>query len=228
MRRPFRLLLSLVGLLLVAAVGLVVWAYFASQHVDPFYREALAVDRDAQKQHNHEMLRQSSALVSNARRPGQWQAKFTADQINGWLAVDLVQNHGEALPPEFSEPRVSTAQDLLTVGVRYNGSISSVIFLEVDAKIHAPNVLAIRIRRARAGNVPLPLSSIIQNVLDGARESGWRIEERQIDGDPLLLVTLPPPRDSRDNELSLDALQLSPEGIFVSGRTQRAGSKPPR
>ena len=40
-------------------------------------------------------------------KAGHWEIRFTADEINGWLAVDLVKNHPNALPPTLKDPRVS-------------------------------------------------------------------------------------------------------------------------
>ena len=50
--------------------------------------------------------RQTAALNNHLRRMGGWEAHFTDQQVNGWLAVDVPKNHPDLLPPEISHPRV--------------------------------------------------------------------------------------------------------------------------
>ena len=67
---------------------------------------------------SRELESRATALYSEARQPGQWQAAFTSDQINGWLALQLAEVYADALPDEISEPRVAIEDDHLTVGFR--------------------------------------------------------------------------------------------------------------
>ena len=53
------------------------------------------------------MLRDIAAIESAVNTPGRWQTTITAEEINGWLAVDMVKNHPKLLPPTFHDPRVA-------------------------------------------------------------------------------------------------------------------------
>ena len=50
---------------------------------------------------------------------GRWQALFTAEQINGWMAVDLARNFPNTLPPGVVDPRVDIRPEGVTVACRY-------------------------------------------------------------------------------------------------------------
>ena len=65
---------------------------------------------------SRELESRATALYSDARQVGQWQALFTAEQINGWLATQLVQNASGELPANIRDPRIAIASDVLTLG----------------------------------------------------------------------------------------------------------------
>src|SRR5215467_5920384 len=64
--------------------------YWACQQSPPFYNQALAQDPATAHSASDALVRQAAELASDVRRPGRWQAQFTAEQINGWLAYDEV------------------------------------------------------------------------------------------------------------------------------------------
>src|SRR5687767_2691292 len=121
MRQPLRLAIVLTSGAAILAVASLLAVYRASQQVPDFYREAITADTQRQAAASKEMLRTATALVNNAQHEGEWEAEFTEEQINGWLAVDLVENHGQALPPEVQDPRVSIRPDGAKIGWRWRG-----------------------------------------------------------------------------------------------------------
>ncbi|MEX0585761.1 MAG: hypothetical protein WD176_03905, partial [Pirellulales bacterium] len=82
------ILLSLVILLLLVG-GVVLVGYFAAQQVPEFYERELAVDRSRQQAASNEMFNRTKKLETATKNIGYWEALFTAEQINGFLAVDL-------------------------------------------------------------------------------------------------------------------------------------------
>ena len=156
------------------------------------------------------------------RKPGKWHTHFTAEQINGWLAVDFVKNHLAALPPLFHNPRVSIDSDGIVLACRYEGGIvSTVLTLTVEPYVPEENVLALRIVRVRAGLVPMPLEKVLDGISDAARRSEWRIEWRQSGGDPVALLSAPPPDNAGDLAVKIETVRLGKGDIFVSGSTER-------
>jgi len=120
-RRPLKIMLwvGLAAAALLAVMALVL--YRGTQHVPEFYQQALtsAVPTAPQIQVGDEFERQALNLHNQATKPGPWQAEFTDEQINAWLAAILPRNHPQALPAETRDPRVKITERGVQVGWRY-------------------------------------------------------------------------------------------------------------
>ncbi len=216
-------ILSVVFVAVATAGGLsALWAYRATQQVPQFYQVAVAIEPEVQKQASDECLEQAAALAGDVRKFGHWEAEFTAEQINGWLAVDLKENFPDLLPPEIQDPRVQIGAHEATLACRYQpDQVASVLSLTFDVYPYAPNVIAVRIVRARAGALPLPLNQVLEAITDAFQSLNVQLQWRQADGDPVALITIPPPRDKHDRPLELESLELRDGFIYVAGETLR-------
>lgn len=215
-------LIFLIGLLLVAAAGIFA-LYRAVQYVPPAYQTALAMDAQLQVRRSDELLQQASALSNQVRKPGKWEAVFTAEQVNGWLAVDLMKNHAGAVPPGFHEPRVAIEPGDVRMFCRYEkDGVSSVLTLAVEPFLPEPNVLAVRIRAARAGLLPVPLGEVLKGLSKAAAEADLRLEWRQSDGDPVAILPMKEARDDHGNAVRIDKLEVRAGEIYVAGTTSPA------
>ena len=222
MRKKLRIAAILLGVVLLMVLAGLSVVYWASQQVPEFYTEVVDVDPDVQRQASEEMLQQTTALISDVKQEGRWETIFTAEQINGWLAVDLVENHPDALPDMFRDPRVAIEPDTLTVAVRFQqGRTSSVLTLPVEPYLPKPNLLALRIRKARAGLVPVPLGSLLDHVTEVAGQMGFHLRRRYEEGDPVLIVLMPSPGEEDDKLLQIDTLKLNEGEIYAAGTTSR-------
>ena len=221
MRKKLRIAAVIgLSLLVLAAVGLFV-LHMASQQVPAFYRQAMAMEPAVQRQASDQMLQQATALASDLQKEGRWQALFTAEQINGWLAVDLVENHPKALPKTVRDPRVAVSRDRVTLACRFRrGSFSSVLSLTMEPCLPEPNVLALRICKARAGLLPVPLGEILDRISKAAGEANLHVRWRQVDGDPVVFITIPPPRNQEKRGVRIEELRADPQGIFLAGSTE--------
>ena len=159
-RRLVTVALVVLGLVLVVSLGLTT-VYWGSQQVPEFYEQALAEDPQAAEQASGEMLEQAAALASDIEQGGRWEAVFTAEQINGWLAVDMERNYPDLLPSSLSDPRVAIEPDTFWIACRIDrGKLKGVVSMAADAYLARTNVVALRIRHARAGILPLPLDDV--------------------------------------------------------------------
>ncbi len=220
------LIVSCAAATMLAAAG--AWAYWVSRQVPPFYAAALAQPTASVHQASDALLRETAALVSDLRKSGRWQAQFTADQINGWLADDLEKNHPSLLPATISEPRVAIENNRLMIGFRWQRPRWSVVVsLSADVYLREPNVVAVRIRKVRAGGLPLPLKNVLHDLIAAGRSLDLQIEEQQIEGDPLLLITPPQDGDYGNLLVQLDSLELHDGQLYVAGRTQRGDQSLP-
>ena len=212
MRRKSRIILILLcGFVLLLTVGAFV-LYRASQHVPEAYCEALKGDPVEQREAGEQLERQITALQTATQQPGRWEALFTADEINGWLAEILPEKFSETLPESLSDPRVAIRPDKMMAFVRFReGGFSSVITLTVEPYVPEPNVLALRFHGIRAGAVPWRLDEIVRGTTEAARQHDVDIEWRMVDGeDPVARIPI----------VGLDKCKLGRGELYLSGTIQ--------
>ncbi len=222
MRKFFRIAGFSTLVLVLIAAALALWAYRASQQVPDFYEQALQIDPAAEAQAGYELEREILDLRNESREPGRWEANFADEQINGWLAVDLVKKFPGVLPGEVSDPRVAIEPEQVQVACRYKSKrVSSVLSLAVEVYLtDEPNVVALRIKRARAGALPLPLKKVLDSLSQAARKAQLQLRWVQKDGDPVALVTIPDRYEEIEGRLQVDSLQLDQGNMRISGQTE--------
>ena len=209
----------------LASLAFVAALYFGWRSEPAFYGAALAVDRDGQIRGSNELLEQASALVNDVRKQGSWQALFTVEQINGWLAIDLPKNHGDLLPPELDRPRVLLNRGRIVVACRRGaGAMGTVVTLSVEPYLAKPNELSIRICSARAGWFPLPLQPILDQLSQGAADAELPLRWEQADGDPIAVIGIIPRRND-GQVMWVESLEIHSGELFLAGST-RSGSWP--
>ncbi len=210
-----------VSLLLAAGIA-VLLVYQASQSVPKFYQDAVAVNATEQFDERDSFVARASALASDLQNEGHWQSLFTSDEINAWLALELSGNYAHLLPPEIRDPRVSITSDGAALGCYYRtGEIDTVVSVKFEAYLHSPHVVAVRIRSARAGALPVPLGHILDGISHVARELNLRLEWRKSHGDPVALVTLPRLGEVPNESLRLESIELREGELFVAGTVGR-------
>jgi hypothetical protein len=216
--RIIRVALILVGVLIVlAALGLLGIRY-ASRYEPAFYQEALNLDRDTLEKGSDRMIHQATALANAVRKPGHWKFLFTAEQINGWMAVDMAKNHPRALPSNLHDPRVAIDAQQITIACRLEQpGVNSVLSLTIEPYVPEPNTIALRIVKARAGLLPMPLSKICDGLSNAANGSTVQLQWKLADGDPVAMLSFPQTDGSRSVEI--ESLQLANGEILITGTT---------
>lgn len=205
-----------VGVVLGLA-GLIVAALL--WHEPAFYGRENRLPPAQQRAASEAFLERAAALTSVGLHPGAWQTSFSEDELNGWLGWDFSRNLAELLPPEFSEPRIDLAPGRARLGCRYGRGWSSTIWsVELAAELREPNVLAIRLCRARAGAVPVPLGGLLAAITSAAESGTWRLRWEQCQGDPVAVFTIPSRRDAR-HELWIAGLVLAEDRLTLAGQS---------
>jgi hypothetical protein len=211
-------MVALVVIGAVASLGL----YRASQQVPTFYQRAL-VGTAAKHDSGERFEQQALALHNQARRQGQWEARFSEDEINGWLAAVLPEKFPQALAHGISDPRIDIDGDLMRLAVRYErGSTSTVVSLAARVQLTTePNEVAIEIRDVRAGSLPVPLARFLDEITLRAAHAGFPLSWTEADGQPVALVRLPlDPKSFQGRQLTLERLELTDCELVVGGRTE--------
>jgi hypothetical protein len=222
--------LRIAALCSLAAAGVVIavgaWAYYAARQVRPFYRQALQTKPAALEQGSREMESRATALYSDARKAGQWNAVFTADQINGWLATQLTAEHVGELPNEIRDPRVAIAPNLLTLGFRTSpGGIDTVASVDAAVFLTDDGAVAIRLVSVRAGALPLPVMQVADELAAAARELSLPVRWTQENGQPVAIVELHGDASTDKRQFHIDAIELGAGQVYVAGHTEMRGAK---
>lgn len=206
-------------LLLLLLGGGIAWLIYTVRQVRPFYTAAMAIPQAKLKEGSREFLNRASRFKNDLVKPGEWTLLLTDEQINGWFAVDLTNNHPDALPAEIQNPRVKIDPRQISFGVMIEGKPFPVAAsLDFTLKITGPRELMIRVISVRLGNLPWSVESIVAQLRSVLKDQGWTIRETTIDNDPVLLLS-PPPPDEGKGDLTLETLELREGEIYLRGRT---------
>ena len=236
MPKSIRITLAAFCGLTVAAGLLALAIYLTLTGAPAFYQAAVERDPAVLEEDSDQCLQQAAALASKLQSPGEWQAIFSADQINGWLAVDLARNYGQSLPPEITNPRIDFHSGAATLACTYrNAGHETVMSIAFDLYLSEPNVMALRLRRVRAG-----LLAGAAGRRAARHRAGWKwfrslgavasdLRRSGGAGSPLAQ------RRRRRRQLQLEAIELREGEIYIAGRTMPrcrpnwlAASGPPR
>jgi hypothetical protein len=213
-----RWLLRIVGCLTVLAVIALGVIVVALRHVPPFYEKAMRQSAEELRKGSDQLLRQIAALEGAVHRPGRWRARITAAEINGWLAVDLVENHPRVLPPRVSDARVAIRPDGIRLACRTDDGLwSCVLSMAIQTYMAEPNVAALRLMRARAGALPVPLGRVLERLSQAAGSMRLPLQWRQAGGDPVAIVALRAPDGGPTAQI--ESIELGDGWIELSGTT---------
>jgi len=220
--------IAVLGVALAAAL-LAWWAARQAFHQPEAYRRALDMATEAAQRENDEFLRRAAQWQRARRRVGQWEVRFTPAQLNGWLAVDLPQNHPESLPPQLRNPRVALSDGTITLFAQSQWAGRDVVMsVEVEPFLLSSTVLGLRLRGLRAGRLPLPQRELIDRISRAAAEAGIGIQWRQLDGTPVAVIPIGDNgrvigQQGEAIRVALDRVALSPDALVVAGRTADEG-----
>jgi len=204
---------------------LVLGAYRATQHKPAFYEEALKSAPVQEEVAGDQLEQNVLELHNNVRKPGRWEAAFSDAQINGWLASNLEKKYPHLLPRGVADPRVAINPNEALVACRYeNGSINTVISLALEIHLtDEPNVVAIRVCRARAGALPLPLKNFLDRVSAVAARSGLPLRWAETDGDPVALFKVPSEHEDYVTQgIHLEQVELREGELYLAGHSGEA------
>jgi uncharacterized protein YpmS len=222
MRKRLQLtVIALLAVVLCAGIALLL-TYRSLKHVPPFYNQALAANSVKQEIASEELGSRATALYNDVRLRQKWEALFTDDQINGFLAVDLPEKHPRLLPKDVREPRVAITPEHVTLGFQVEASgVTTVFSVEADVYLSEPNVIALHLQGARAGKLPLPLQKVLDHISVAAQRLKIPLRWAQADGDPVALLTIEPTSPQGKHRMQLETLELHDGEVYVAGSSQK-------
>ncbi len=229
MRRFLRWLYLVLLIVIAVATTVGYGLYRASQQRPDFYVRVLKGEPEAQKVAGYQLEQQVLELQNETREPGTWEAVFTEQQLNGWLAADLPLKFPRLLPKYVQDPRVAICEERVQVGCKYQGpTLASV--MSVSLQIHLtdePNTLAVKLENARVGSLPAPLTQFLDRITQVAASSNVPVRWGQTEGDPIALITIPKSHpDYVHHEIHLEHIEIRDGEVRLSGRTAPRPNQP--
>jgi hypothetical protein len=221
MRMPGKRLLVIgLTLLLVLAAGTGgVW--LSLTHTPRFYRAIVHVPREQREQKAKHFSAQSLQLYNDIRNEPTWEAIFTDQEVNAWLAEDLVTEFADQLPPEVHEPRILFELDRVTLAFELDqGPVKSVVWVVARPRVRQPNVLELTLEKIRAGVLPVPADRVIDRIIEYAGEHDIKIERQDVDNVPVVTVRYTPHSERED--VLLEQVQIRDGQIRLAGRSKRS------
>jgi hypothetical protein len=107
------------------------------------------------------------------------------------------------------------------LGFHYQGErIDAVVSVEAEAFMADDDVAAIRLHDARVGDLPLPMTRVVESINKGAGKLDLAIRWTQLDGDPVLLLSLVDALSTDEEERRLKLLKLRDGELLLTGSTE--------
>ena len=220
MRIPSKRVLALGTLAVAALASLPGLAWLSLTHKPGFYREMVKQPRVNREKEAKRFVAQSLQLRNDICNEPTWEAVFSDEEVNAWLAEDLVTHFADQLPPEVHEPRVRFELDQVTLAFGLDqGPVRSVIWVVARPHVPGPNVLELTIEKIRAGMLPVPAEKVLDRITQHARAQGldvtWKCE-----GELPVAVIRYTPHDGRD-DVKLERIDIREGQIRLGGRSDR-------
>ncbi len=197
--------------------------YRSLQWVPQFYEQKLVESEASLAEHGEEMEQHVLDLHEDVHDEGQWQAVFSDDEINGWLAVDLKEEFPHLLPYRVHDPRVSISEQAAQIACQYKSpDLTVVLSMDVDAFVTPePNVVGLRIQRARIGAVPGLVKMAKEEITRAARRSRIKLRWDQQNGDDVAMVTIPSDVVMDGHQVFIEKIELHDGEVHLAGRSEQ-------
>jgi len=220
MRKPGKRALT-IGLLILStlvAVPALIWVSLT--HQPHFYRAIVQVPRAQQAEKARQFVAQSLQLRNDIINEPSWEAIFSDEEVNAWLAKDLVTEFADQVPPEVHEPRIVFGLDRITLAFELDqGPIRSVIWVVARPRVPEPNVLELTFEKIRAGVLPVPSERVIEQIVEQAHAHGLDVRREDVEGLPVLVFQYKP--NSEREDVLLEQVQIREGQIRLAGRSNR-------
>ncbi len=207
---------------LVASIFLIVptAVWLSLTHPPNFYRELTGVPREQLQKKAKHFVASSLQLRNDISNERDWQAVFTDQEVNAWLAEDLVTHFADQIPPEVHEPRISFSGDRITLAFQLDkGPIRTVIWIVAQAGVPEDNVLSLTIEKIRAGVIPISADRFIEPITLWAKAHGLDLKWSRENDLPVVSIRFNPSQNR--NDVVLEQLNIRKGQIRLSGRSDR-------
>lgn len=153
--------------------------------------------------------------VVNERR---WEARFSDDEVNAWLAEELLATFADQVPAEIHDPRLLFDDDRATLIFEVDrGPIRTVVTVQARARVPEDNTVALTIEKIHAGILPLPPDQFVRQIDAQAARHGLDVRWGRDGRSPVAFVQYRAGPDK--DHFVLERIQLLEGQLRMSGRS---------
>ncbi|MFV2069916.1 MAG: hypothetical protein ACC645_23365, partial [Pirellulales bacterium] len=215
------------GILALLSVGLIGLCQWALHRVQPYYQAALVIDTQTLQMSSRRLESRVTALASMAQQSAPWEALFTDNDVNGWLAVALEKKFPGWLPENISDLRIAFTENCLRVGFRYQDThYDTVVSIRMVPFVTETNVLAIRLEEAHAGALPIPLEKVVQVCRAEARARNIPLQWARQANRPIALLPVEHFLSTETWRRHLQTVELSAGQLLLAGSSEAIEPNP--
>lgn len=211
---------TVIGSLMALVFGLPVAAWLSLGYVPEFYRDVERLPTHQRREQAKQFFAQSMQLRNDIVNEPRWEAVFSAEEVNAWLAEDLMAYFADRVPAGIRDPRVAFDADRITLAFQFDdGPIHSVVWVVARVSVAEENVVALTVEKIRAGVLPIPAERLIAKLDQHAKANGLEIRWQTDHGQPQALLAYR--TSSRRRDVVLEHLEVLDGRLRLAGRSQR-------
>jgi hypothetical protein len=185
-----------------------------------YYRDIVRLPHDQSEAKAKHFVAQSLQLRNDICNEPTWEAVFSDQEVNAWLAEDLVAHFADQLPPEVHDPRMLFETDRVILAFQLEKSgLQSVITVVARPRVPEGNTVELTLEKIRAGILPVPADNILDRIIEHARHHGIDVRWKRRDGYPVVVMRYTPNLSREDVEL--EELEIRSGQIRLAGRSDR-------
>jgi hypothetical protein len=167
-----------------------------------------------------EFVERTLQLRNDAANEERWEAVFTEDQVNAWLAEDLPTQFPEMLPASIREPRIVFEADRATLAFTYEeGLVRGVLWAVLRVEVGEENEVSIEVEKLRMGLIPIPDGLLVDRIRGDA---GVPLTWDRPNGRAQATVRVTPRR--RGRSVRIEDVQVAKGWLRIAGRTEGPGA----
>jgi hypothetical protein len=225
MSRRSLLVTAGIFLVVVCGVGGVLW--LLARHEPAAYLQAVVPAGELRKHHAHDFTVEATHVLNSVMgaKDEAWDAKFTQDQVNSYLAESFMMSGWEQLLPDnVQQPRVVFEPNKATVMFRYGrGLWSTVVSLELRIWVarDEPNSLVLQVLGLHAGAMPISAQSLLDPIVEAGKQRGIDVLWYRHEGCPVAVFRFQ--ADLQRPTFALQTVQVEQGAIVLQGRFNDTG-----
>ena len=205
---------------LATLISVPVAIWLSLTHQPTFYRAMKSLPRAQREAKAKHFVANSLQLRNDISNERDWSAEFSDQEVNAWLAEDLMTHFADQIPAEIHNPRIAFELDRVTFAFELDrGPIRSVIWVVARVSVPEDNVLALTLEKVRAGVIPISVDRVIGPLTSGARDRGLDVRWLSDQDPPVALIRYHP--DGGRSDVVLEKLTILQGKIRVLGRSDR-------